>query len=97
MFTPAATYSSCPPSTPPVQRQLVRWDAEIGLLKETLDTSGRSAYDLAADPPTRDAMHTLFETAAAGRLDLVQVRWSMEGGREGAELLVQVRWKPSRL
>lgn len=55
-----------------VVRQLVRWDAEIGRLKHLLDASGRSAYDLAADPPTREALHSLFEAAASGRLDLAQ-------------------------
>lgn len=37
-----------------------------------LDTSGRSAYDMAADPPTRDALHTLYEACASGQLDLSQ-------------------------
>lgn len=56
----------------PVVRLLCRWDAEVGKLKFMVDTSGRNAYDTAADPPTRDAMHTLFEACASGRLDLAQ-------------------------
>ena len=56
----------------PAVRQLVRWDAEVGKLKFALDSSGRSAYDLAADGPTRDALHTLWEAAASTRLDLAQ-------------------------
>lgn len=56
----------------PVVRQLVRWDAEVGKLKFVLDTSGRSAYDMAADPPTRDALHTLWESCASGKLDMAQ-------------------------
>jgi uncharacterized protein len=56
----------------PIVRQLVRWDAEVGKLKFMLDTSGRSAYDLAADPPTREALHTLWEACASGKLDAAQ-------------------------
>jgi len=56
----------------PCVHQLTRWDAEVGKLKFVLDSSGRSAYDLAADPPTREALHTLWEACASGRLDLVQ-------------------------
>ena len=56
----------------PCVHQLVRWDAEVGKLKFALDWSGRSAYDLAADPPTREALHSLWESCASGRLDLVQ-------------------------
>ena len=56
----------------PCVHQLARWDAEVGKLKFILDSSGRSAYDLAADPPTREALHTLWESCASGRLDLVQ-------------------------
>lgn len=55
-----------------VVHQLVRWDAEIGKLKFMMDTSGRSAYDMAADPPTREALHTLWEACASGRLDSAQ-------------------------
>ena len=56
----------------PCVRQLVRWDAEIGKLKFTLDSSGRSAYDVAADGSVREALHTLWEAAASTRLDLAQ-------------------------
>jgi len=56
----------------PVVHQLVRWDAEIGKLKYMMDTSGRSAYDMAADPPTREALHTLWEACSSGRLDSAQ-------------------------
>ncbi len=56
----------------PCVHQLARWDAEVGKLKFVLDSSGRSAYDLSADPPTREALHTLWEGCASGRLDLVQ-------------------------
>lgn len=56
----------------PVVRQLVRFDAEVGKLKYILDTSGRSAYDMAADPSTREALHTLWEACASGQLDLAQ-------------------------
>ena len=56
----------------PCVRQLVRWDAEVGKLKFTLDASGRSAYDVAADTDVREALHTLWEAASSTRLDLVQ-------------------------
>jgi ankyrin repeat protein len=63
-----AAFHHCEPAV----RQLVRWDAEVGKLKFILDSSGRSAYDMAANSSTRAALHTLFEAAASGRLDLVQ-------------------------
>ena len=52
--------------------QLTRWDAEVGKLKFALDSSGRSSYDMAADIPAREALNTLWEASASGRLDLVQ-------------------------
>ena len=56
----------------PCVHLLTRWDAEVGKLKYVLDSSGRSSYDVAADIPTREALHTLWECSASGRLDLVQ-------------------------
>jgi ankyrin repeat protein len=78
----------------PVVRQLVRWDAEVGKLKHVLDDSGRNAYDMGADPPTRDALHTLFEACASGRQDLVQAV-----ARAGAALPPSsyAPWLPVRL
>lgn len=55
-----------------VCRLLARHDAERGRLKRALDSSGRSPVDLAKDAATREAMDTLWEAAAAGRLDMTQ-------------------------
>jgi ankyrin repeat protein len=61
----------------PVIRLLCRWDAEVGRLKHILDNSGRSAYDLAPDSETREALHTLFEVCAFSRLDTVMKVYSI--------------------
>jgi len=53
-------------------RLLARHDAERGALKRALDTAGRSPTDLAKDARTREALDTLWEAAAAGRLDMTQ-------------------------
>jgi ankyrin repeat protein len=77
----------------PVVRQLCRWDAEVGKLKYVLDSSGRSAYDLAADPPTRESLHTLFEACGSGRLDLVQ---SVSRAGSSIPLATCAAWYPVR-
>ena len=50
-------------------RLLVRHDAEYGVLKLLRNGQGRYAYDVAYSETTRVAMHTLWESAAAGDLD----------------------------
>ncbi|KAA0150335.1 hypothetical protein FNF29_05347 [Cafeteria roenbergensis] len=53
-------------------RLLVRHDAERGELKRRLDSAGRSPLDCAKTPAARAALDTLWEAAAAGRLDATQ-------------------------
>ncbi|KAA0173677.1 hypothetical protein FNF27_04827 [Cafeteria roenbergensis] len=53
-------------------RLLVRHDAERGQLKRRLDSAGRSPLDCAKTPAARAALDTLWEAAAAGRLDATQ-------------------------
>jgi len=77
----------------PVVRLLCRWDAEVGRLQHVLDRSGRSAYDLAADPPTRDALHTLFEACASGKLDLAQ---SVAKAGASVPMVAVASWLPVR-
>lgn len=53
-------------------RLLVRHDAERGFLKRCVDSAGRSPLDCAKSPSARAALDTLWEAAAAGRLDATQ-------------------------
>lgn len=53
-------------------RLLVRHDAERGVMKRCVDSAGRSPLDRAKTPAARAALDTLWEAAAAGRLDATQ-------------------------
>ena len=64
------------PFPPAGSRSLVtllsKADCESRFLRQALTSDGRSAFDLAADAPTRAALTTLWDAAADGDLTLVQ-------------------------
>eukprot|EP01138_Halocafeteria_seosinensis_P007991 gb/GECG01008164.1/.p1 GENE.gb/GECG01008164.1/~~gb/GECG01008164.1/.p1 ORF type:complete len:1099 (+),score=129.01 gb/GECG01008164.1/:1-3297(+) len=95
-----------------VLRQLARFDCEFGMLKSLRNSQNKYAFDIAKSDDVRKAMDSIWECAAAGKLnkiyqmfrdaELARQRSGKYGDEHGSEVLVgmwriQQPWETTRV